>query len=116
MFNEMVENPLLFALLIGPGLLIGAGIGEELTRTFLLTRFWNLTDNKGIRWLVVLLSAVIFGAAHIYQGMAGVLSTGISGFILASYYLLFGRFSVLIIAHYLHDAFQFAFVYFMAKL
>lgn len=114
-FNEMLENPILFALMIGPGLLIGAGIGEELTRAFLLTRFWNLTENKGIRWLAVLLSAVVFGMAHIYQGMAGVISTGISGLIIAAYYMLFGRFPVMIIAHYLHDAIQFVFVYIMAK-
>jgi len=101
-FNEMVENPLIFALMIGPALIIGAGIGEELDHVFLLTRLWNLSSTKAWRWIAVILSEVLLGLAHLYQGTAGVISTGISGLILAIYYLLFGRLNVMIIAHYLH--------------
>jgi len=114
-FNEMAENPLIFALMIGPALIIGAGIGEELDHVFLLTRLWNLSPNKAWRWVTVILSEVLLGLAHLYQGTAGVISTGISGLIMGIYYLLFGRLNVMIIAHYLHDAVQLALVYMFAN-
>jgi membrane protease YdiL (CAAX protease family) len=114
-FNEMVENPLIFALMIGPALIIGAGIGEELDHVFLLTRLWNLSSNKAWRWIAVILTAVLLGLAHLYQGTAGVISTGISGLIMGIYYLFFGRLNVMIIAHYLHDAIQLALIYFIAN-
>ena len=97
----------------GPGLLIGAGIYEELTRIFLLSRLWNLWNSRVWRWVTVILSAVLFGLMHLYQGPAGVVSTGISGLILAVYYLKFGRILPMIIAHYLHDAVQFIAAYLM---
>ena len=34
--DELLRSPMLFALIIGPGLIIGAGVFEELTRVFLL--------------------------------------------------------------------------------
>jgi len=114
-FNEMVENPLIFALMIGPALIIGAGIGEELDHVFLLTRLWNLSSNKVWRWIAVVLSEVLLGLAHLYQGTAGVITTGVSGLIMGIYYLLFGRLNVMIIAHYLHDAVQLALVYLIAN-
>ena len=40
-------------------------------------------------------------------------STGISGLILGFFYLRFGRILPLILAHYLHDAVQFAAAYAM---
>ena len=41
-FDELVRSPMPFALIIGPGLIIGAGVFEELTRVFLPTRPWNI--------------------------------------------------------------------------
>ena len=71
-------------------LLIGVG-QEELTRVFLLSRLWKLSAAIGRQWFGVALSAVIFGLAHLYQGPAGMVSTGISGLIMALYYLIFSR-------------------------
>jgi hypothetical protein len=45
LFTEVFQNPWLFALWIGPGILIIAGIGEELVRAFILTWFWKLSSN-----------------------------------------------------------------------
>lgn len=114
-FSEMVENPWLFAMITGPMLIIGAGVFEELTRVFLLTRLWNISSKKEWKWMTVILSAVLFGLGHMYQGPAGVIMTGISGLIMASYYLLFGRVASMMVAHYLHDALQFAMIYIMAN-
>ena len=114
-FSEIVQNPWLFALVMGPVLIIGAGVFEELTRVFLLTRLWNISSNKVWKWMAVILSAVLFGLNHIYQGPAGVIMTGISGLIMAIYYLFFGRIAAMMTAHYLHDALQLAIIYIMAN-
>ena len=42
-------------------------------------------------WLVVLLSSILFGFAHAYQGKAGIVSTGLFGVVLAIGRLLFGN-------------------------
>ncbi|MFX0138464.1 MAG: CPBP family intramembrane glutamic endopeptidase [Candidatus Hodarchaeota archaeon] len=114
-FNEMVQNPWLFAMFVGPSLLIGAGIFEELTRVFLLSRLWNMWTNNVWRWVGIVISAVLFGLAHIYQGPGGIVMTGIFGMIMAVYYHYFGRVAPMMIAHYLNDAFQIAMIYIMAN-
>jgi membrane protease YdiL (CAAX protease family) len=115
-FNELVRDPLLFGLIMGPVLIIGAGLFEELTRVFLLTRLWNISSSKAWSWFAIILSAVLFGLIHIYQGPAGVISTGISGLILAVYYHYFGRVIPMMLSHYPHNAIQFAAIYIMANL
>jgi membrane protease YdiL (CAAX protease family) len=113
LFDRIVNDKRFFLLLTGPGLLIGAGIYEELTRVFLLSRLWKIWDNGIWRWVVVLFSAVLFGLMHSYQGPAGVVSTGLSGLITGIFYLRSGRILPMVIAHYLHDALQFIMVYLM---
>ncbi len=60
--------------------------------------------------LGVILSAVLFGLVHLYQGLAGAVSVTLSGLVMALWYLRFGRIFQLIVAHYLYDAVQFVFV------
>ena len=115
LFNEVFQNPWLFALWIGPGILIVAGIGEELVRVFILTRLWKLSSNTAWRWIAVAFYAVIFGLGHFYQGPPGVIMAGIYSFTISAYYLRFGRVTVMIIAHYLHDVVQFTLLYIMAN-
>jgi hypothetical protein len=52
------------------------------------------------------LSALLFDLGHLYQGL---LAPG-CGFIVAIYYLSFGRVWPTVPAHYLHDALQFVFI------
>jgi len=115
-FDELVSDPVVFGLVMGPALIIGAGIFEELTRVFLLTRLWNINSSLVFRWLTIVLSAIVFGLGHLYQGPAGIISTGIYGLILAVYYNLRGRVIPMMLAHYLHDAIQLAAVFTMANL
>lgn len=107
LFEELVNNPRFFWIMIGPGLLIGAGFFEELTRVFLLSRMWKILQSPIWRWAAVLFSALIFGLTHMYQGTAGMILTGFSGLIMAVFYLKFGRILPMMIAHYFHDALQF---------
>ncbi len=106
MFIELVQDPWKLALFLGPTLALGAAGFEEVTRAFLLTRWWKIAQGTAWRWLGVFVSAAMFGLAHLYQGPAGVVTTAITGLILAIVYLRFGRVWPLIISHYLHDALQ----------
>jgi membrane protease YdiL (CAAX protease family) len=60
-----------------------------------------------VNWVAIVLSAVVFGLAHLYQGVAGVVSTAFYGLLMAVYYRFIGRLLPMVIAHYLHDAIQF---------
>lgn len=112
----LTRDSLKLALFLGPGLALGAAGFEELTRVFFLTRWWKIASGTAWRWLGVLVSAAMFGLAHLYQGSAGVANTAITGLILAIVYLRFGRIWPLIISHYLHDALQISlFVYLIQK-
>ena len=115
-FEEMIRDPWLFLLVMGPILIIGAGIFEELTRVFLLTRLWSINSSKAWSWFGIILSVVLFGLMHTYQGPAGVISTGVSGLIWAVYYYCYGRVIPMMLSHYLFDAIQFGAIYIMAKL
>lgn len=62
-------------------LAITAGVCEEFVyRGFSIAAF----SKSGIPvWLVVIVSSILFGLAHAYQGRSGILSTGIFGVLLA---------------------------------
>ena len=106
LFGGLAENPLLAVLFIGPVLMIGVGF-EEVTRVFFLKRAWAAWPAPLSKWLNIFISAVVFGLAHLYQGPAGVVSTGVYGLFMAIYYRYIGRLFPMVIAHYLHDAIQF---------
>lgn len=105
-FTGLARDPWRLALFLGPGLALGAAGFEELTRVFFLSRWWKIAPGATWRWLGVLISAGLFGLAHLYQGPAGMANAALSGLILAVVYLRFGRVWPLIISHYLHDAAQ----------
>jgi len=115
LFNEVFQNPWLFALWIGPGILSAAGLGEELLRAFVLSRLWKISSNLAWKWMTVLFYAVLFGLGHIYQGPRGVILAGIYSLFMSAYYLLFGRVTTMLIAHYLHDVAQFTLLYIYAN-
>jgi membrane protease YdiL (CAAX protease family) len=60
--------------------------------------------------MVLLFSAVLFGLAHVYQGLSGAISVGVIGMILGLAYMLWGRLWPLIIAHALFDSIQIGWV------
>jgi membrane protease YdiL (CAAX protease family)/catechol 2,3-dioxygenase-like lactoylglutathione lyase family enzyme len=66
-----------------------AGFGEEMIfRGYLLNRFSDLFGNNFVGWTLALFAqAVVFGAAHTYQGPAGVIEVGIYGLLLGLLYL-----------------------------
>jgi len=100
----LVENPLLLFIWLGPVVWIGVAGFEELSRVFMLSRLWKVWPGPLGRWMVILFSAAVFGLVHIYQGLAGVISTGMLGFIAGLFYMRGGRVWPLIISHGLYDS------------
>jgi len=78
---------------------IGAAISEELAyRGFLLYYFSSYLPQLNIPEKV-LLSAVVFGLGHLYQGWKGVITTGIGGLVLAILYVSTGSLLAPMVVH-----------------
>ncbi|MFC7571937.1 CPBP family intramembrane glutamic endopeptidase [Klenkia terrae] len=76
-----------------------AGICEEwLYRGFFLAVVAAVVPGLASGWLVVV-AAVAFGAAHAYQGLAGVLLTGVLGGVFAALYLQTGSLLLPVLLH-----------------
>ena len=60
--------------------LFAAGLGEELLwRGFLMDRLSRLKGLRGAMWPIIVIQAVLFGLPHLYQGLGGVIITGVVG-------------------------------------
>ena len=77
-------GPVSFALWIVLVAWFAAGFGEELLyRGFLMDRLMRLRGMRGAKWPAAIIQAAIFGLAHLYQGLGGVLVTATVGLFLA---------------------------------
>ncbi len=106
LFTDLARNPLLAAIWLGPVVWIGVAGFEELSRVFMLNRLSLVWPGPVARWLILLLSAFLFGLVHLYQGPANVIAIGLQGLIYGWYYLACGRVWPMIIAHALYDSLQ----------
>ena len=80
-----------------------AGVTEEIIyRGFLIFAFSYLFPDLSI-WAVIVLSSFLFGLAHTYQGVAGVIRTTIVGIIFSCLYIGMSSIIPLIIIHFLID-------------
>jgi membrane protease YdiL (CAAX protease family) len=70
-----------------------AAFGEEIIyRGYMMNRTADFFRNSKSRWVIGLLfSSILFGTIHYYQGLSGMLSTGISGLFFGAYFLASGR-------------------------
>ncbi len=86
-----------------------AAIGEEmLARGFLLHRTEGLTGTT----MAVVLQAALFGVAHFYQGVTGVVNIFVLALVFGAVYLKCGRNLLpLILAHGLIDTFSLTMIY-----
>ena len=112
-FNSVQGNlPLLLFWLVTIWTTIA--FSEEIVwRAFLMERLATLFGSVPYRGvLTVIISAVMFGLFHYYQGLMGIVLSGLLGLIYATVYLLGGRnLWVLIIAHGLSDTLSFIQLY-----
>ncbi|GAA2728980.1 CPBP family intramembrane glutamic endopeptidase [Cellulomonas aerilata] len=82
---------------------VTAGVTEEITyRGLVLLTLALLLPTADPR-VVVVIAAVLFGAAHAYQGWAGMLATGLAGAVFAGLYLATGSLVVPMGLHVLVD-------------
>jgi len=101
--HELAADPLLKLVWLGPVVWLQAGLFEEFTRVFMLSRLWQVWPGRGERFLVLIGSALLFGLGHLYQGPLGVAGTALIGLILGWHYLARGRVLPLIVGHALYD-------------
>ncbi|MBA4537060.1 CPBP family intramembrane metalloprotease [Bacillus aquiflavi] len=80
-----------------------AGITEEMIyRGFLIFSFTTLFPEWSI-WLVLLCSSILFGLAHTYQGLSGVIRTTVFGFVFGMLAVALNSIIPLILLHTLID-------------
>jgi len=80
-----------------------AGICEEiLYRGFLIHYFFAAPFHAGLA-AAVIIAALIFGSAHLYQGISGVISTAILGLLFSAIFLMTGTLLVPMVLHALID-------------
>ena len=92
-----------------------AAIGEEFTyRGYLMSRTAQVLGSSRRAWTVALVvTSALFGAAHLYQGASGVITTGLTGLILGALFLACGRnLWVPIMAHGANDTIGFLLLFF----
>ena len=106
-FAPLHGNLGLYLKLVASIFITSALIEELVFRGFLLSRLAGvLGPSVAGLGFACLIQAVIFGVAHAYQGIAGIVLTGIFGFFAGVIYFLAGRnLWALIVAHGIVDSF-----------
>lgn len=80
-----------------------AGICEEVVYRGFLLHYWHSAPfHLTLTWALIV-SSVIFGIAHLYQGIAGSLQTMVIGFVLGAVFLMVGNLSLPIAIHAVLD-------------
>jgi uncharacterized protein len=97
LFGTMTNIAILFIL----GILKG-GFVEELWRIFVLTRFEKLLGKAGLV-IALILTTVLFGLGHAYQGNTAIVGTAVVGFLNALVYLRKGNAFEAVAAHATYD-------------
>jgi membrane protease YdiL (CAAX protease family) len=95
--SRLFTNIALLPLWILVGLFKG-GLTEELWRIFALTRFEKWLGKPGLI-LALILGSIVFGFGHLYQGLSGLVTTVIIGFLYALVYLRRRRALEAVFAH-----------------
>ena len=93
-----------------------AGIGEEIIwRAFIIGQIALLFDKKREGWIIgLIVSLILFGLVHAYQGIGGIIMTGIIGLIFGIMYIKSNQnLWVTIIAHGTADTIAFLLLFFL---
>jgi len=76
---------------IAVGWVMGGFLEEFTFRGFVVTRVHKLLGSRPTAiWIAILAAAVPFGIAHMYQGPAGMIGTGLIGFLFGVIFLVHG--------------------------
>jgi len=96
-FTDLTYLPFWLILVIFKG-----GFSEELWRTFGITQFQKKFGNPGL-YVALILGSFVFAMGHYYQGIDGVITSGIGGIIYGIVFIKRGSTFELIIAHGFRD-------------
>lgn len=97
---QVIRTPQQLALLIFSALVAG-GFKEELQRAFILTRFRVYLGGSG---LGLVLWSICFGMGHYVQGVQGIVTASLYGFVFGVLYLRSGSLIAPIVAHSAYDS------------
>ena len=113
LFNDLQGNLLLLMVFLAVSWTEAAFIEEMFFRGYLLNRLTDLAGRQRLGVTIALVgSALIFGAAHAYQGITGVVDTALAGLLLGLLYLLARRNLWLpILVHGIIDTLGFLLIY-----
>jgi membrane protease YdiL (CAAX protease family) len=91
-----------------------AFIEEMIYRGYFMHRIADLFDRNKTGWIVgLILSNLLFGFGHMYQGLSGMIITGVTGFIFASLYFASNRnLWAPILAHGIYDTIGFLMIFY----
>jgi len=89
-YDSVKGNIAAFASLLAVGILFGGVIEEFIYRGFIIGWGSQLFGSRSSP-LLVIVSGSIFGIAHLYQGLTGVISTGLIGMCFGFLYLAFNK-------------------------
>lgn len=110
-----VEGNLKVLLTMIPTVWLTSAFPEEVIwRGFLMTRVAKLFGGSRGAWgMALVLTSVHFGLVHFYQGVSGILATGLIGFLYGLTFLLLGRnLWLVIVAHAASHVLGFTAMYF----
>lgn len=87
---------------------------ETVYRGWITTRVAELSRFSKVGWIAAtLVSSIVFGLLHMYQGLSGMIATGVTGLVLGCVYLASGRnLWAPIVAHGVMDSSGFVMIYF----
>lgn len=80
-----------------------AAIGEEIVFRGFLFFILGQSIPGASPYLILVIGAFIFGVAHMYQGISGIIRTGLTGALLGALYLTSGALLFSIILHFIID-------------
>ena len=87
-FDDVRGDFVSYLILLAIGWVVGGFLEEFTFRGFVVGRVrWILGSSVAATWVGVLAAAVPFGIAHLYQGVTGMIATGMIGFVLGAVYV-----------------------------
>ncbi len=87
-FDDVRGDFVSYLILLAIGWVVGGFLEEFTFRGFIVGRVrWILGSSVAATWVGVLAAAVPFGIAHLYQGVTGMIATGMIGFVLGAVYV-----------------------------
>lgn len=113
-FQSLIGNEMLLVFWLVMSWTLAAFLEEMVYRGWLMNRLAELWRFSASGWIAaVMLSSVLFGIVHLYQGASGMIATGLSGLVFGAVYLATGRnLWASIFAHGFMDTIGFLMIYF----